>query len=130
MEHFSIENQLLHVPHPPHSPDLAPSDSWLFGPIMTGLAGRSFAEPEELSELLQGVREFLEVIPAAELTAGFDGWIDRVRTVIAHNWQSCSSSMLCNQYRFPIVRAWLCRKNILSPLYFNHIHAKICFFTV
>jgi transposase len=49
-EQFSIENQLLHVPHPPYSPELALSDFWLFGHIKTGLAGRSFAEPEELLE--------------------------------------------------------------------------------
>jgi hypothetical protein len=84
MEQFSIENQLLHVPNPPYSPDLAPSNFWLLGRIKTGLAGRSFAEPEEASE---GVREFLEGIPVAELMAVFEGWIDRVRWVIAHNRQ-------------------------------------------
>jgi hypothetical protein len=46
-EQFSIENQLLHVPHQFYSPYLAPSDFWLFARIKTGLAGRSFAEPEE-----------------------------------------------------------------------------------
>jgi hypothetical protein len=56
--------------------------------IWAGLAGRSFAKPEEL---LEGVRGFLEGIPAAELTAVFEGWIDRVRLVIAHNGQYYSS---------------------------------------
>jgi hypothetical protein len=84
-EQFLIENQLLHVPYPPYSTDLAPSDFWLFGRIKTGLAGRSFAEPEALLELLVGVREFLEGIPAAELTAVFEGWIDRVRWMIARD---------------------------------------------
>jgi hypothetical protein len=81
-EQLFIENQLLHVPHPPYSPDLAPSDFWRFGRIKTGLAGRSFAEPEEL---LEGAREILEGIPAAELRAVFKGWVDRVRWVIAQN---------------------------------------------
>jgi hypothetical protein len=75
-EQFFIENQLLHVPHQPYSPDLAASDFWLFGPTTTGLAGPSFAEPEEL---LEGVREFLEEIPPAELMAVFRGGIDPVR---------------------------------------------------
>jgi hypothetical protein len=70
-----IENQLLHVPRPPYRLDLAPSDFWLFRCIKTGLPGRSFDEPEEL---LEGIREFLEEILAAELTAVFEGWIDRV----------------------------------------------------
>jgi hypothetical protein len=71
-EQFFIDDQLLYVPHSPYSPDLAPSDFWLFGRIKIGLAGRSFAKPEEL---LEDVREFLKGIPAAELTAIFDGWI-------------------------------------------------------
>jgi hypothetical protein len=33
---------------PTLSPDLAPSDFWLCGHIKTGLAGGSFAQPEEL----------------------------------------------------------------------------------
>jgi hypothetical protein len=46
-EQFFIENQLLHVPDPPDSPDLASSDFWLFGHIKTGLTTRSFVESEE-----------------------------------------------------------------------------------
>jgi hypothetical protein len=79
---------MRHIPHPPYSPDLAPSDFWLFGRIKTGLAGRSFAEPEEL---LESVREFLGGILGAELTAGFEGWIDQVRWMIAQNGQYNSS---------------------------------------
>jgi hypothetical protein len=30
------------VPHPPHSPDLAPSDFHLFGPMKDGLYGQHF----------------------------------------------------------------------------------------
>jgi hypothetical protein len=51
-EQFFVENQVLHVPHSPYGPNLAPSDFWLFERIKTGLADRSFAEPEEL---LKGV---------------------------------------------------------------------------
>jgi hypothetical protein len=60
---------LLHVPHPPYSPDFALSGFWLFGRIKTGLAGRNFAKLDELRKLLEGIRGFLEGIPAAELTA-------------------------------------------------------------
>jgi hypothetical protein len=87
-EEFFIENQLLHVPHQPSSPDLAPSDFWLFGRLKTGLVGRSFAEPEEL---LEAVREFMDGIPAMELMAVFKGWIDRVRWVITHHGEYYSS---------------------------------------
>jgi hypothetical protein len=63
---------------------LASSGFWLFGHIETGLGGRGFAEPDELFE---GIQKFLEGIPAAKLTAVFEGWIDRVRWVIAHSGQ-------------------------------------------
>jgi hypothetical protein len=53
-EKVLTENELLHVPHPLYSPELAPPDFWLFGRIKTGLAGRSFAEPEENSGFLGG----------------------------------------------------------------------------
>jgi hypothetical protein len=82
------ENQLLHVLHPPYSRGLPPLDFWLFGRVSTGLTDRSFAGPEEL---LGVVREFLEGIPADELTAIFDGWIGRVRSAIAHDGHCYSS---------------------------------------
>jgi hypothetical protein len=49
-EQFVIENQLVYILHPPYSFDLAPSDFWPFRYIKTELAGRTFAEPEELLE--------------------------------------------------------------------------------
>jgi hypothetical protein len=54
-EQFFIKNLLLHVPHPPDTRDLAPSDFWLFGGIMTGLAGQSFAESLETSLVTAGI---------------------------------------------------------------------------
>jgi histone-lysine N-methyltransferase SETMAR len=100
MGQFLIENQLLHVPHPSYSPNLAPSDFWLFEYIKTGLAGRSVVEPEELLELLEGVRAFLEGIPAGELTVVFEGGIDQVKWVVAHNGQDHCSEMICNLLGF------------------------------
>jgi hypothetical protein len=43
-----------------------------------------FAEP---AELLDGVREFLGGVPAAELAPVFKSWIDQVRWVIVQNCQ-------------------------------------------
>jgi hypothetical protein len=80
---------------------------------------RKFIQPKFTKELLEKVRGFLEGIPVAELVAVFEGWIDRVRWVITQNWQNYSNQRLCNEFRFPIVRPWLCRKNrlILLRLY-------------
>ena len=35
-------------PHPPYSPDLAPSDYHLFGPMKVGFRGRHYASDEEV----------------------------------------------------------------------------------
>jgi hypothetical protein len=47
-ERFFTENQQLHGSHPPRTPDLAPSDFWLFDRIKIDLIGRTFTKPEEL----------------------------------------------------------------------------------
>jgi histone-lysine N-methyltransferase SETMAR len=38
--------------HPPYSPDLAPSDCHLFGPLKDALRGRHFASDQELKEVV------------------------------------------------------------------------------
>jgi hypothetical protein len=38
------------LPHPAHSPDLAPSDCHLFGPVNDPLHGRNFADDNELKQ--------------------------------------------------------------------------------
>jgi histone-lysine N-methyltransferase SETMAR len=47
-EQFITENHIGRIPHPPYSPDLAPSDFWLFGHVKTSLVGQTFGEPEQL----------------------------------------------------------------------------------
>jgi hypothetical protein len=38
--------------HPPDSPDLAPSDYHLFGPLKDALRGRHFASDEDVKEVV------------------------------------------------------------------------------
>jgi hypothetical protein len=40
------------LPHPPYSPDLAPPDFHLFGPLKDALQGRRFEDDEELRHIL------------------------------------------------------------------------------
>jgi [histone H3]-lysine36 N-dimethyltransferase SETMAR len=49
------------VPHPPYSPDLAPSDYHLFRSLKNCLAGKQF---KDLDHLKTGVGEFFESLPA------------------------------------------------------------------
>ena len=36
------------LPHPPYSPDLAPSDFYLFSPLKSAIRGRDFNEADEI----------------------------------------------------------------------------------
>jgi hypothetical protein len=56
------------VPHPPDSPDLAPSDFWLFGHVKTSCVGQTFDEPEQL---LEAVTEFLNEVQSPEVIVVF-----------------------------------------------------------
>jgi hypothetical protein len=71
-EEFFNDNQIVHVPHPPYSPDLVPSDFWLFGRIKTALSGCNFMGPDELVLV---INEILGSIPVKELKAVFEGWV-------------------------------------------------------
>jgi hypothetical protein len=42
------ENRMKSAPHLPHSPDLAPSDLYLFGYVKSCLAGLSFKNADQL----------------------------------------------------------------------------------
>jgi hypothetical protein len=77
-EHFCDANDILRIPHPSHSPALAPSDFWLFGRIKTALIGGKFDEPEQL---LDTISEFLDTISVEELRVVVDEWVERVRWV-------------------------------------------------
>jgi transposase len=82
IEQFITEYHLERVPHPSYSPDLAPSDFWLFGHVKTELVGQTFDEPEQL---LEGITEFLNKIQTPEVVAVFSHWVERVRWVLENN---------------------------------------------
>jgi histone-lysine N-methyltransferase SETMAR len=77
-EQFITENHIGHVPHPPYSPNLAPSDFWLFGHVKTSLVCQTFDDPEQL---LEAITEFLNEIQPPEV-AVFSHWVERVRWVL------------------------------------------------
>jgi hypothetical protein len=69
-------------PHLPYSPDLAPSDFYLFGYVKRCLMDLSF---EDADQLLAAVEGILEAIEKVTLQAVFLEWIDRLRKCIAAN---------------------------------------------
>ena len=48
------------LPHPPYSPDLAPSDFHVFGPLKEAMGGKSFKSDDEVQ---QAMREWLHSQP-------------------------------------------------------------------
>ena len=78
--HFSGKNQTPVVPHPPYSPDLAPTDFFLFPKLKTTLKGRGFQTIEEIQE--NAIRE-LRAITESAFQEEFQQWKKRWERCIA-----------------------------------------------
>lgn len=70
---------ITRMTHPPYSPDLAPSDFFLFGFLKTSLEGQNFTSPEEL---LESVRGILQSIPREMLLGAYSEWVNRLKKCI------------------------------------------------
>jgi histone-lysine N-methyltransferase SETMAR len=90
---FYEENGLRLAPHPPYSPDLAPSDFFLFGYVKEHLKGIAFPSCEEL---LGAIGEVGTGIESETLTAVFEHWMERLE------WMSKS-----NGDYHPYTTSWL-----------------------
>jgi hypothetical protein len=76
---FLDDYNLRTTPHPLDSPDLAPSDFFLFGYVERLLQGAEFATAEEL---LGSVVKILSGIRSETLMATFHLWMERVQACI------------------------------------------------
>jgi hypothetical protein len=72
------------APHPPYSPDLAPSDFYLFVYVKKCLAGLSFEDADQLLAAVEGVLEGIEKVT---LQVVFLEWMDGLRKCIFPNGQ-------------------------------------------
>lgn len=70
------------TPQPPYSPDIAPSDFYLFGFLEEKLKGRVF---EDMDELFEAIVEILNSISKETLKKVFNHWIERCQWVAHHN---------------------------------------------
>jgi hypothetical protein len=75
MDHSSLKR----TPHPPYSPDLAPSDFYLFGYVKHQLQGHEFTEG---AGLVSAVSEIVNQIPTDKLADVFDDWMRRSQQCI------------------------------------------------
>ena len=69
------------APHPPYSPDIAPSDFFLFGYVKDKLEGQSFTEREALYEAISNI---IQEIPFEMKRKVFDHWAFRCQWVSSH----------------------------------------------
>ena len=62
------------LPHPPYSPDLAPSDFHVFGPLKEAMGGKSFRPDKEVQ---QAVHEWLHSQPKDFFSRGIHALLKR-----------------------------------------------------
>jgi transposase len=79
---FCEENGLRLAPYPPYSPNLAPSDFFLFGYVKERLKGMVFPSYEEL---LDAIGEMVTGSESETLTAVFEHWVERLEWVPKNN---------------------------------------------
>jgi histone-lysine N-methyltransferase SETMAR len=75
---FCRENGLEMTPHPPYSPDLVPSDFFLFGHVKHELEGNEFPSDEAL---LAAIHSVLSNLTGEPLRAVFAKWVERMNWV-------------------------------------------------
>jgi transposase len=79
---FCEENGLGLAVHPPYSPDLTPSNFFLFGHIKHCLQGIAFPSSEEL---FAAIHEIVGAIPRPTLEDMFQHWMKRLEWVSQNN---------------------------------------------
>jgi hypothetical protein len=76
---FMHANRMPRVPHPPYSPDLAPSDFFLFGHVKRQLGGYSL---DHADNLFTAVQEILDGSDKPTLIRFFEEWVRRLEQCI------------------------------------------------
>ena len=74
-----VDNGFKRAPQPPYSPDLAPSDFFLFGFLKNQLEGEKF---DDFQQLHEKITEILAEISKDTLAKVFEEWIERCQWVI------------------------------------------------
>jgi len=81
VQQFLAKNNMMVIPHPPHSPDLAPCDFFLFPPMKCQMKGKHFAD---VSEMKKKMLEVLNNISAKEFQKCSQQW--------EKCWYTCNKS--------------------------------------
>jgi transposase len=68
------------IRHPPCSPDLAPSDFWLFN-----LIKRNLDDHQNVRSLKRKITKILQDVPKEEFRKTFEKWLERMQLCIDNN---------------------------------------------
>jgi len=79
-EEFLATKQITVLEHPAYSPDLAPSDFFLFPKIKEILKGSHF---DDIDDITINTRAALKAIPQNQVQNDFEGWTRRWHRCIA-----------------------------------------------
>ena len=74
VQQFWAKNNMIVIPHPPHSPDLAPCDFFLFPRMKRQMKGKCF---DDVSEVKKKTLEVLNNISTEEFQKCFQQWEKR-----------------------------------------------------
>jgi len=78
--------RLLVVPHPPYSPDLAPSDFWLFPKLKETLKGQNFSWDAQVEAAMC---KWISSQPETFFIDGMNKWIERLKKMCSCKWRLC-----------------------------------------
>jgi hypothetical protein len=87
------------IDHAPYSPDLAPSDFYLFGKLKGAFAGRELASTEEL---LLAMKDVTRSIERDELESVFNAWERRLIQCIEEQGEYVNCGESKNHRRKPV----------------------------
>ena len=81
--------------HSPYSPDLAPSDLWLFD-----YTKQHFDSQPDVESLAKAIKAIVESIPKQEYLKTFEKWIERMELCIKHEGHYFEHLTLIKQIKF------------------------------
>ncbi|GFW70968.1 truncated putative DD34D transposase [Trichonephila clavipes] len=71
VQQFLTKHGTIQVAHPPYSPDMSPSDFFLFSKINNTLKGHRF---QDIETIKQNLTQQLQAITKSEFRKGFEDW--------------------------------------------------------
>ena len=79
---FLKKEKVTVLPHPPYSPDLAPSDFFLLSKLKAFLAGRKYQSQQALGSAIHQYM-YLITVPKSAYREAFKKWIHRLKLCIS-----------------------------------------------